>query len=118
MTAHTPSAEDSIVCYCYRLTTRMLRESYARCGSLAGVEQETRAGTGCTGCKVLLYSIFGEKPTDHYQQQNPDLMLPSSCKRPGNRLMKGFTIANEGLESSVFASNGAAPQLGDCDLDT
>jgi len=109
--------ENSIVCYCYRLTTKMLREAHRKCGSLKGVEEATRAGTGCCGCKVMLQSLFGEIPTSaNHANENP--IIGSTCKKPGNRVMKGFIVASGGLQSSVYSSNGVAPALGACEANS
>ena len=107
------SCEDSIVCYCYRLTTGDLKKAYKKYGSLKMVEEVTKAGTECTGCKVILKSLFGEDASDHYQAH----MTPStgtSCVKPGQHTQKAFIIADEHLESTVYSSNAVAPQLGDC----
>ena len=110
-------SEGSMVCYCFRLTTGQLKRAYASCGSLAELEKQTKAGTECTGCKVILQSLFGERPSDQYKlNQVPE--IGSSCKRPGHRVMKGFVIADGDLESSIYSSNAVAPQLGNCDADT
>lgn len=109
--------EDSMVCYCYRYTTSMLRKAHKECGSLKALEEKTRVGTGCTGCKVILQSLFGETPSDHYKlDQSP--AFGSSCRRPGSRVMHGFVISDGNLESKVYSSNGVAPQLGDCNADS
>src|SRR5207245_437917 len=108
---------NSIVCYCYRKTVRDLKEAYATCGSLKGVEDATRAGTACSGCKVILQSLFGEAPSD----ANAPFMettVGTSCSKPGRRIMKGFFIHDENLHSKVFSSNAVAPQLGNCDTTT
>jgi hypothetical protein len=109
--------EDAIVCFCYRLTTGMLKEAYKKCGSLQKVEELTKAGTGCTGCQVVLQSLFGETPTNHYVS-GVDTIVGTSCVKPGSRTMKGLIVANNDLESTVYASNGISPQLGKCDTTT
>lgn len=109
--------EDSIVCYCFKLTTKMLKEAYKKHGSLKAVEAATRVGSACTGCKVILHSLFGEAPSDHYAGI-PAAASGSLCLQPGHRTMKGFIIANDQLESAVYCSNAVAPQLGDCDSTT
>jgi bacterioferritin-associated ferredoxin len=109
--------EDSLVCYCHRLTTGMLKSVHAKLGSLKAVEDATGAGKACTGCKVILQSLFGEAASDDYHlDESP--VVGSTCKKPGNRLMKGFIVADGNLESTVYSSNGIAPQLGNCDADT
>lgn len=115
--AYTNEPEDSIVCYCYRLTTKALREAYAKHGSLKAVEEATKVGKGCTGCKVILHSLFGEAATDHYHEEKhkEDQSMGSACSKPGSRTMKGFIVADDNLESVVYSSNAVAPQLGKCD---
>jgi hypothetical protein len=115
---NAPSHEDSIVCYCYRLTTGDLKRSYKACGSLKGVEAATRAGTGCKGCKVILHSLFGETPTESADQQYTNPLIGTACAKPGNRIMKGLVIADGELESTIYSSNAVAPQLGECDSST
>lgn len=112
------SQEDAMVCYCYKQTTSDLKAAYAKYGSLCEVEKHTKVGTKCMGCKVLLRSIFNEEPSD---STNIDALAPkvgTSCVKPGNRVMTGFLVANGDLESTVYSSNGVAPQLGDCDSTT
>ena len=109
--------EDSLVCYCHRLTTGMLKAAHQKLGSLKAVEEATGAGSACTGCKVILQSLFGEAASSHYQLDQPPV-VGSTCKKPGNRLMKGFVISTGTLESTIYSSNGIAPQLGSCDADT
>lgn len=109
-------SDDSMVCYCYRLTTRQLREAYAECGSLSELEKKTRAGTGCSGCKVILHALFNEKPSEAYQNAiDNTAVVGSACKKPGHRIMKGFVVANNPLQSIVYSSNAVAPQFGECD---
>jgi hypothetical protein len=111
------SGEDSLVCYCHRLTTGMLKNLHAKLGSLKAVEDATNAGKSCAGCKVILHALFGEAASDDYHlDQKPE--IGSSCKRPGSRVMKGFIVADGNLESTVYSSNGIAPQLGNCDAET
>jgi bacterioferritin-associated ferredoxin len=112
-----PIEEDAIVCYCYKLTTKDLKDAYRRCGSLKEVEQQTRAGTGCAGCKIILHELFQEQPEDQYNLAKQPT-IGTLCSKPGNYSMKGFVIANGTIESRVYASNGVAPQLGDCDSTT
>lgn len=110
--------EDAMVCYCYKLTTGDLKAAYAKYGSLAHVESHTKAGTKCMGCKVLLRSIFNEEPSDPTNSEAIAPKVGTSCVKPGNRVMTGFLVANGELESTVYSSNGVAPQLGDCDSTT
>jgi len=113
--AYAKEPEDSLVCYCYRLTTKDLRQAYCKYGSLKGVEEHTKAGTGCTGCKVILHSLFGEAASDHYEHEKEAPSHGTSCSKPGSRTMKGFIVADDNLESLVYSSNAVAPQLGKCD---
>lgn len=110
----TAGEEDAIVCFCYRLTTKVLKEAYKKCGSLKKVEETTRAGTGCTGCQVVLHSLFGEEPSNQYTV-GMDPTIGTSCVKPGNKTMKGLVVANGDIESTIYSSNGVAPQLGSCD---
>lgn len=114
MESQTHDSEDSIVCYCYKLTTRQLKESYRRHRSLRVLQDETRAGMGCGGCRVILHSLFDEEPTEINETDVPPA-LGTSCLKPGSRIMKGFIISDGNLESTVYSSNAIAPQLGDCD---
>lgn len=109
--------ENSMVCYCFRLTTGQLKRAYAQCGSLAELEKQTKVGSECTGCKVILQSLFGEIPSDQYKLSE-QIEAGSTCKKPGHRVMKGFVIADGELESSIYSSNAVAPQFGNCDADT
>lgn len=108
-------AADPTVCFCYRLTVSQLKESYQRCGSLRAVQDETRAGTACGGCRIILESLFKEKPDEINNLEkiaaDPNATL---CFRPGNRVMKGFIVADGQLESTVYSSNAVPPQFGDC----
>lgn len=109
--------EDSIVCYCYRLTTGTLKAAYKKHGSLKAVEAATKVGSACTGCKVILQSLFNEVPSDAYNLDQPP-SLGTACSKPGHRTMKSFIIANGTVESTVVSSNAVAPQFGDCDSST
>lgn len=111
------NADNSIVCYCYKLTTRDLKKAYAKYGSLKAVEEHTRAGLGCTGCKILIQALFNEKATSLMEGYTPPVQ-GTSCSRPGSRTMKGFVIANGQLETTIYSSNAIAPQLGACDSTT
>ncbi|MEY4667328.1 MAG: hypothetical protein RL518_27 [Pseudomonadota bacterium] len=108
------SDDNAIICFCYRLTAGMLRDTHRKLGCLQEVERVTRAGQGCSGCQVVLQSMFGETPSDtHTDGLNP--MVGSSCFKPGTKLMKGFIVSSDELESTVYSSNGVAPALGGCD---
>jgi hypothetical protein len=116
-TAQSVTDEDSLVCYCRRLTTGMLKSMHSKLGSLKAVEDATGAGKSCGGCKVILQALFREAASNDYNLEESPL-VGSACKKPGNRLMKGFIVADGNLESTVYSSNGIAPQLGACDADT
>lgn len=105
---------DAMVCYCFRFTTRMIKEAYARCGSLKALEDETGIGSACAGCKVVLQSLFNEIPSDINNIHAP-LAQGTACSKPGQRTMKGFIIANDEIESRIVSANTVAPQLGKCD---
>ena len=55
---------DSMICYCNNLTREDLLRHHRRCGSLAKVQDETKAGKACGGCRVILQSLFGELPQE------------------------------------------------------
>lgn len=111
------SEEDTTVCYCFRLTTGKLKEAYERVGSLKELQKCTRAGTACGGCSVILKTLFGEDPEDiNSLERAPE--VGTSCIKPGQRTMRGFIVASNGLESTVCSSNAVPPQLGSCDSST
>jgi bacterioferritin-associated ferredoxin len=116
MTSPTAStSHDSIVCYCYNRTSLELREAYARLGSLSALQQETRAGTKCGGCRFLLESMFGEAP-DEILNLNQDGARRNICVRPGNLVMKGFVVADHRLDTVVYSSNAVPPQFAEHDM--
>jgi hypothetical protein len=104
------STPDSIVCYCYNRTSLQLRDAHARLGSLSALQQETRAGTKCGGCRFLLESMFGESPDEilNLDQQGSRRNI---CVRAGKHVMKGFVVADHRLDTVVYASNAAPPQF-------
>lgn len=110
--AQAVSGDDSTVCYCYNKTRRDLLEAYGRCGSLAQVQAETRAGNNCGGCRLLLESMFGEATGEIMALRGSPLTNPRFCNKPGTRIMKGFVIADHELDTRVYASNGVPPQFG------
>ncbi len=110
--------DDAMVCYCYRLTTGKLREAYNRCGSLAKMQDETKAGRACRGCNVVLQALFGEEATVDIPGVDRPVKAGTPCMIPGSNAMKGFIIANDQLDSVVYSSNAVAPQLGACDSTT
>ncbi|MEO6096906.1 MAG: (2Fe-2S)-binding protein [Fibrobacteria bacterium] len=109
----TGAASDPIVCYCFNRTSKQLRDAHARLGSLPEVQKETRAGTKCGGCRMILESMFDE---------NPDEILSlgqggrNVCVRPGSTLMKGFVAADHRLDTVVYSSNGVPPQFDGQDM--
>lgn len=107
-----PALGDPTVCYCYNLTRGDLLASHRKHGSLAGVQADTRAGTKCGGCRLMLESLFGEMPGDMYAGRGNPATNSHFCVQPGSVLMKGFVVANHELDTTVFASNGVPPQFG------
>ena len=107
-----------MVCYCYRMTTGKLREAYKRCGSLAKMQDETKVGRACRGCNVVLQALFGEEATGDILGIDRAVKSGTACMQPGSKVMKGFVIANDQLDSVVYSSNAVAPQLGACDSST
>jgi bacterioferritin-associated ferredoxin len=109
--------EDATVCYCFRLTTGQLKSVYNQVGSLEQLQKCTKAGSACGGCGVILQTLFGERPQDiNSLDKAPE--IGSSCVKPGQRTMRGFIVASDGLESTVCSSNAVPPQLGSCDAGT
>jgi hypothetical protein len=106
---------DSIVCYCHHQTRDHLLECHRRCGSLKAVQEETGAGTACGGCRIILQSLFGEAPQEISDIDSPGIPGATVCLKPGARVMKGFIVANEHLESTIYSSNAVPPQFADCD---
>ena len=102
-----------LVCFCYRLTAETLKKTYAETGSLSALQEKTRAGMACGGCRIILHSLFGEVPQDPSQKR--DIHAEgSACAKPGGREQKGFIISDGQIESTIVASNAVAPSLGDC----
>lgn len=116
MTSPTASTTpDSIVCYCFNRTSHQLRDAHARLGSLSALQQETRAGTKCGGCRFLLESMFSESP-DEILNLNREGGRKNVCVRPGKHLMKGFVVADHRLDTAVYASNAVPPQFAEHDM--
>ncbi|MDB5104283.1 MAG: hypothetical protein JWP91_1972 [Fibrobacteres bacterium] len=113
--ADASANKDSVVCYCFNKTRGDLDASYKRCGSLAGVQAETRVGTNCGGCRLLLESMFGEAPGDILAMRGSPLTNSRFCVKPGTRIMKGFVAADHELDTLIYASNGVPPQFGNQD---
>jgi hypothetical protein len=104
------TASESIVCYCFNRTSRQLQEAHSRLGNLPDVQKETRAGTKCGGCRLVLESMFGENPDEILSLDG----VPGErnvCVRPGHNLMKGFVVADHRLDTIVYSSNGVPPQF-------
>jgi bacterioferritin-associated ferredoxin len=110
--APAPAADDPIICYCFNKTRRDLEDAHRRCGSVAKLQDETRVGTNCGGCRLLLESMFGEAPDEIMALRGSPLTNPRFCNKPGVRIMKGFVIADHELDTRVYASNGVPPQFG------
>ncbi len=110
-----PTTSDSIVCYCYNRTSLQLREAHGRLGSLSALQQETRAGTKCGGCRFLLESMFGETP-DEILDLDRDGGRRNICVRPGKHVMKGFVVADHRLDTVVYSSNAVPPQFAEHDM--
>lgn len=105
---------DPMLCYCYRYTVNMVKEAHAKAGSVKAMQEQTKIGNACGGCRVLLHTLFNEAPSDiNSVEAKPT--FGSACSKPGSRVMKGLVIANEHLDSVIYSSNAVAPQLGECD---
>lgn len=113
-TSNDSVQSDAMVCYCYRLTVSKLNKLYSELGSVAAVEEATRVGLGCGGCRAIIHSMFNEAPSD-INRLDVKPISGTSCVKPGSRIMKGFVISDDQFESSIFSSNAVAPQLGACD---
>ncbi len=104
----------AMVCFCYRKRHCDLVDAYERLGSLKALEQELNIGRACGGCKVVLESLFGEQSSDINAMES-GATGHLSCVQPGSRIMKGFVISTDELDTKIYSSNAVAPQLGDCD---
>ena len=116
--AANSSDNNSLVCFCHKKTAAQLVEAYKRLGNLERVQKETRAGLGCGGCRMILFSLFGETPKDLALDHHVEIPGASACVKPGMRLMKGLVVANGEIESTIYASNAVPPQFIDCDSTT
>src|SRR3954470_14756019 len=105
----------STVCFCYRRTLVDLPRAYAELGSLAKLQEVTRAGLGCGGCRAVLQYHFGETPAEIMDRSSDQRVGATVCVKPGNRVMKCFIASSSLLESRAFSSNAAPLQLGPCD---
>jgi hypothetical protein len=113
----TPSANpiaelDPVVCFCFRLTEKQLRNSYSECKNLDDLKCKTRAGTACRGCLSSLTAMFNQDDNWHASATRQ-----SSCVYSGQSLMKGLIVSLDGLETQAVAANSPAPQIVNCNLD-
>jgi bacterioferritin-associated ferredoxin len=106
------AATDSVVCYCFNRNQGQLREAHARLGSLAAVQKETRVGSKCGGCRLILENMFGENPEEILNLGGRDPARSNLCVRPGRHVMKGFVAANHRLDTVIYSSNAVPPQFG------
>jgi hypothetical protein len=106
---------DSMICYCNSLTREDLLRHHRRCGSLAKVQDETRAGKACGGCRIILQSLFNEAPQEINAIDSGHIAGATVCLKPGLRVMKAFIVSDDKLESSIYSSNAVPPQFADCD---
>jgi hypothetical protein len=105
---------DSMICYCNNLTREDLLRHHSRCGNLAKVQDETKAGKVCGGCRIILQSLFGELPQEVDSPDHGGVAGATICLKPGSRVMKAFIVSDDKLESSVYSSNAVPPQFADC----
>lgn len=103
---------DPVICFCFRVTERKLREAYRECGSLEKVKECTRAGTACRGCLTSLSAMFNQDIA-----WDAEASKTSSCLYSGQSVMKALVLSVEGLETRALAANAPAPQLNSCNLD-
>jgi len=82
------------------------------------LQQETKAGLGCGGCRLTLFSLFGEAPKNLNVLEHSHVPGATACVKPGMRLMKGLVVADGNIESTIYASNAVPPQFVDCDSTT
>lgn len=108
-------AQDSMVCFCYRKTLGALRSAYEQHGTLSKMQEATRVGMQCGGCRALLQHHFGEAPTEISDLSEDDHRGATVCVKPGNRVMKCFIASSSLLESRAFSCNAVPLQLGVCD---
>jgi bacterioferritin-associated ferredoxin len=106
---------DSIVCYCFNRSSSQLTEAYGRLGSLSEVQRETKVGSNCGGCRMVLESMFGENP-DEILNLKRNASDRNICVKQGDRLMKGLVIANHRLDTVVYSSNGVPPQFAEQEI--
>lgn len=112
--ADSSPAADAMVCFCYRKTLGDLKALQGELGTLEAIQEKTKVGMGCGGCRPLLHHHFGTETKElaDFTLKESDATL---CVKPGNRVMKAFIASSSLLESRLFSSNGVPLQLGDCD---
>lgn len=113
-----PSQQDpdsSTVCFCYRKSLRDLRILHQEHGSLAKMQEASRIGLACGGCRALLEYHFGEAPVEIMDLTHDKIPGATVCVKPGDRVMKCFIASSSLLESRAYSCNAVPPQLGQCD---
>lgn len=66
-----------LVCYCMAVTEREVREAILRgAGTPAEIGRACRAGTGCTGCHMVLQSLLEEVRSEREGAHSPALEAP------------------------------------------
>lgn len=111
----TDEAQSSMVCFCYRKTLGDLQAAHEKYGTLVKMQEATRVGMQCGGCRALLHHHFGEAPTEISDLSEDDHRGATVCVKPGNRVMKCFIASSSLLESRAFSCNAVPLQLGVCD---
>jgi len=106
---------EGIICFCYRKTLADLQGAMEAHGSLAKMQEKTRVGLGCGGCRAMLQHHFGGDQAEIYDLAADAQRGATVCMKPGNRPMKGFIASSSLLESHVFSCNAVPLQLGTCD---
>ncbi|OAI57035.1 hypothetical protein AYO49_03000 [Verrucomicrobiaceae bacterium SCGC AG-212-N21] len=112
------SEDQAIVCFCARKTLGDLRAAYAKHGTLTAMQEATRAGLGCGGCRAILQHHFGETPIEVSDLSEDHHRGATLCVKPGNRIMKCFIGSSSLFESRAFSCNAVPLQLGSCDATT
>lgn len=107
--------KEGIICFCYRKTLADLQRALEIHGDFRSLQQATKVGLGCGGCRAMLHHHFGEVPVEINDFSADASRGATSCMKPGNRTMKGFIASSSLLESHVFSCNAVPLQLGSCD---
>lgn len=110
------AATEGIVCFCYRKTLCDLQQSVKTHGTLEQMQEATRVGLACGGCRAMLHHHFGGGLSEIN-----DFSIESggtSCLKPGQRWMKGFIASSSLFESHLYSCNIVPLQMGECDADT